>query len=225
MVNLSYLQQSASCNWLKFRSVEEYSRSGRRRRDIQPSTLWPAGFWSDISSAASPSQRFPLHRPATGKLSEPGRCHQVGLTRKALHRLPYWAEFALSCWSRRLRHTLYGRTEVVVVVVVVCVGGGEESSSLCRTCWYLDHSWHDQKLQRRNLMLARLVGLLWSHLTGIGLDCSSRLIGCYISFSSSLNANRVCVSKKNQITFSLHNTVQYSNLYLTTCFWDHNASV
>lgn len=57
-------------------------QSGRRRRDIRPCTPWSAGFWSDISSAASPSLSFPLHTLGAGVFSEPGRCHQVDLTRR-----------------------------------------------------------------------------------------------------------------------------------------------
>lgn len=58
-----------------------YLQSGRRRRDIQPCTPWSAGFWSDISSAASPSLSFPLRTLGTGEFSEPGRFHRVDLTR------------------------------------------------------------------------------------------------------------------------------------------------
>jgi len=94
--------------------LSNYSQSGHRLRGIRPCTPWPAGFWCDISSAASPSRRVPPRRLAAGELSEPGRSQQVDRTRTALHCPPDWSEFALSCWTCRARLTHFTRRCVCV---------------------------------------------------------------------------------------------------------------
>lgn len=141
------------------------SQSAHTLQGIQPSTPWPACFWSDTSSAASPCLELSPHCPATAEPLEPGRCHLVGL-----HRLPCCAEFALSYRGCKLRHTLYGTAECVLVLVCTQVR---------RVVQFARHSGAQIAMGRNSGAVGGF------HLIRISSDCLSRLIGWYLTLSSS----------------------------------------